>query len=157
MEFLGDVPISVIASADHPLARINGPISQPDLDQHIQLTLTDRTGKYRGVVMGSRSWSFIDQINRLDFVLKGFGWCTMPTHLARTHLDNGKLVELQLAIHSGRPLKFPLYTAYKTEQAPGPAAQWLLQDLKAGFAEWLRKNAAVTSNAPGIQIRVTVA
>ncbi|WP_170984350.1 LysR family transcriptional regulator [Rhodoligotrophos defluvii] len=155
LQFMGDVPISVVASADHPLARVQGLISQAELDEHVQLTLTDRTKRYRGVVMGSRTWSFVDQINRLDFVLRGFGWCTMPTHLAWPHIEAGRLVELQLAIHQGRPLMFPLYAAHKVDQPPGLAAQWLLQDLQERFTKWL--DTYPRRQGPAIQIRITVA
>ncbi|RAI02435.1 LysR family transcriptional regulator [Acuticoccus sediminis] len=156
-EFFGDVPISVVAAASHPLARIEGPISQAELDEHVQLLLTDRTRKYRGVVIGSRHWRFIDQLNRLDFVVNGLGWCTMPTHLAREHLDNGTLVELDLAIHRGRMLKFPLYAAYKRDHWPGPAARWLLTDLRERFEEWVARTSAGSAETQGIQVRVSLA
>lgn len=158
MRFLGDVPISAVSSVQHPLARVEGLISQTELDEHVQLTLTDRTKRYRGVVMGSRTWSFVDQINRLDFVRSGFGWCTMPTHLAWPYLQSGELVELKLAIHQGRPLLFPLYAAYKADQPPGPAAQWLLQTLQERFSKWIERSPrGSAADGPGIQIRVTVA
>ena len=64
MEFLGDVPISAIASSGHPLAKVEGFIPQSALEEHIQLTMVDRTKRYRGVVMGTHTWSFIDQIFR---------------------------------------------------------------------------------------------
>lgn len=155
LQSLGDVPVSVVVSADHPLAAIEGLISQSDLDEHVQLALTDRTGRYRGVVMGTKSWSFIDQLSRLDFVLRGFGWCTMPTHLAWPHIESGRVVELRLAIYQNRPLLFPLYAAYRTDQPPGPAAQWLLDSLRDRFSEWLKRQSRQAEN--GIQIRVTVA
>jgi len=53
MEFLGDVPISLVASSQHPLAQIKGMISQSTLEEHIQLTMIDRTKRYRGVVDGN--------------------------------------------------------------------------------------------------------
>lgn len=156
-EFFGEVPISVVAASSHPLAQIEGPISQAELDEHVQLLLTDRTRKYRGVVIGSRHWRFIDQLNRLDFTLSGLGWCTMPTHLAREHLDAGTLVELNLAIHKGRALKFPLYAVYKRDHWPGPAARWLLTDLRANFEDWTMRTAGGLADTPSIQVRVSLA
>ena len=79
----------------------------------------------------------------------------MPTHLAQSYLDSGELVELKLAAHNGEPLRFPLYAVHKIEQPPGPAAQWLLSELRRRFSEWV---AATTDGQPlrrGIQIRVT--
>lgn len=155
MEFLGDVPISLVASSRHPLAQIKGLISQSTLEEHIQLTMIDRTKRYRGVVMGTRTWAFIDQFSRLDFVLNGFGWCAMPTHLAQGYLNSGELVGLKLAAHRGEPLRFPLYAVHKIEQPPGPAAQWLLGELRRRFTEWLAATADEQTLRRGIQIRVT--
>lgn len=155
MEFLGEVPISLVASSQHPLAQVDGLISQAVLEEHVQLTMIDRTKRYRGVVMGTRTWSFIDQFSRLDFVRNGFGWCAMPTHLAQAYLDSGEMVELKLAAHRGQPLQFPLYAVYRIEQPPGPAAQWLLDELRRRFAEWIDASADQRPLGPGIQIRVT--
>lgn len=155
MEFVGDVPISAVAAASHPLAQINGLISQAETDEHVQLALTDRTKRYRGLVMGRKTWSFIDQYNRLDFALKGFGWCAMPTHLALPHLQSGALVELHFAVHQGRALSFPLYAAHRSEEPPGPAAQWLLRELQRRFSEWLVGQPASQSSDSSIQIRIT--
>jgi len=155
MEFLGDVRISLVASSSHPLAKVEGLIPQSVLEEHIQLTMVDRTKRYRGVVMGTRTWSFIDQFSRLDFVRNGFGWCAMPTHLAQSYLDSGELVELKLAAHNGEPLRFPLYAVHKVEQPPGPAAQWLLSELRRRFSEWISATADDQSDRRGIQIRVT--
>jgi DNA-binding transcriptional LysR family regulator len=155
MEFLGDVPISLVASSRHPLAQIKGLIPQSVLEEHIQLTMIDRTKRYRGVVMGTRTWAFIDQFSRLDFVRNGFGWCAMPTHLAQSYLDSGELAELKLAAHAGEPLRFPLYAVHKVEQPPGPAAQWLLGELRRRFSEWIEATADDQSLRRGIQIRVT--
>ena len=131
------------------------PITQAQLDEHVQLTLTDRTRRFRGVVMSERTWSFIDQFNRLDFVLNGFGWCVMPTHLAWPHIENGDLSELRIAIHRGRPLRFPLYTAHKLDQPPGPAAVWLLDELQTRFSNWIESRPEWHDGGEGIQVRVT--
>jgi DNA-binding transcriptional LysR family regulator len=155
MEFMGDVPISLVASSHHPLAKIEGPIAQAALEEHVQLTMIDRTKRYRGVVMGTRTWAFIDQFSRLDFVLNGFGWCAMPTHLTQSYLDSGELVELKLAAHNGQPLLFPLYAVHKIEQPPGPAAQWLLAELRSRFSAWISETADDQSQLRGIQIRVS--
>jgi DNA-binding transcriptional LysR family regulator len=155
MEFMGDVPISLVASSHHPLAKIEGLISQSVLEEHVQLTMIDRTKRYRGVVMGTRTWAFIDQFSRLDFVLNGFGWCAMPTHLAQGYLDSGELVELKLAAHNGLPLRFPLYAVHKVEQPPGPAAQWLLAELRRRFSAWIVETTDDQSELKGIQIRVS--
>jgi DNA-binding transcriptional LysR family regulator len=155
MEFLGDVPVSLVAASQHPLAQFDGLIPQSVVEEHVQLTMIDRTKRYRGVVMGTRTWAFIDQFSRLDFLRNGFGWCAMPTHLAQEYLDTGELAELKFSAHRGQPLRFPLYAVHKVEQPPGPAALWLLGELRRRFTEWI---AVIGSDQPqhsGIQIRVS--
>lgn len=156
MEYLGAIPLVVVAAADHPLAKISGAISQDQLDAHIQLAMTDRTRKYRGLMMGSRHWSFVEQYNRLDYALRGIGWCCVPRHIVQEHLDSGALRTLDLAIYRGRPLMFPLYAAYKTVRPLGPATQWLLDDLKQRFGAWIADMVA-GNGADAVQIRVTAA
>lgn len=159
LNFFGHVPITVVASVSHPLARIKGLIANATLDEHVQLILADRARRTRGIVMGARTWSFVDQNSRLDFILNGFGWSLMPRHLARTHLDSGALVELQLEIYNGRRLLFPLYSAYRTENPPGPAALWLMQDLQQQFKAWSEEQLAgdgdQDNTLSGIEVRVT--
>lgn len=157
MSHFGSIPITIVASPGHPLAQLDRPIIQAELDDHVQLILTDRTRRFRGVVMCDRTWSFIDQFNRLDFALSGFGWCTIPLHLAKPHLQAGRLKELKLAIHNGRPLLFPLFVAHKSDQPPGPAATWLIGELRQRFALWSGAMSDASRRADSIQIRVTSA
>jgi hypothetical protein len=77
----------------------------------------------------------------------------MPTHLAWPYIEAGRLVELKLAIYQGRPLLFPLYAAYRVDEPPGLAAQWLADELRTRFAGWLARQSRSTER--GIQIRVT--
>lgn len=58
-----------------------------------------------------------------------------------------------LAAHNGLPLRFPLYAVHKVEQPPGPAAQWLLAELRRRF--WIAETADDRSELRGIQIRVS--
>ena len=157
IKHFGSIPITIVASPAHPLAQLDRPITQAELDDHVQLTLTDRTRRFRGVVMSDKTWSFIDQFNRLDFALSGFGWCTMPLHLAKPHLQAGRLKELKFAIHSGKALLFPLFVAHKSDQPPGPAATWLIEELRERFAAWSGAMADAAPQGDSIQIRVTAA
>ncbi len=161
LSFFGHVPITVVAAVAHPLAQIEGLITNGRLDEHVQLILADRARRTRGIVMGARTWSFVDQNSRLDFILNGFGWSLMPQHLARAHLDSGALVELQLEIYNGRRLLFPLYSAYRTDTPPGPATLWLLQQLRQQFEAWsemqLTRHGEGNDHRSGIEVRVTYA
>lgn len=157
LSFFGHVPITVVAAAAHPLARLRRPITGAELDEHVQLILADRARRTRGIIMGAQTWSFVDQNSRLDFILNGFGWSLMPRHLARAHIDSGALVELELEIHNGRRLWFPLYAARRADHPPGPAAQWLMQELARQFGAWAGAQQGRQDETLGIEVRVTAA
>lgn len=157
LSFFGHVPITVVAAADHPLSRISGQIKTEQLDEHVQLILADRARRTRGIIMGSRTWRFVDQNSRLDFILNGFGWSLMPLHLARSHIDSGALVELDLEFYNGRRLWFPLYVAHRTEYPPGPAARWLVEELGRDFTTWTMAQRDKDNHTLGIEVRVTSA
>ena len=61
-----------------------------DLEKEVQLVLTDRTTVSNGLsggIVSFRTWRFADLATRLEFLLGGFGWCNMPLHLVRDHVD----------------------------------------------------------------------
>lgn len=123
-----------VVSPAHPLAELNRPVTAGDLDDHIQLVLSDPSapdGPNYGVI-GTRAWRFVDLARRLDFLLAGLGWCRMPEHLIAPHLADGRLVALTIeddpAIATG-PLM--IYAAHMRNGAPGRAGAWLLNDLQA--------------------------
>jgi len=123
-----------VVSPAHQLAELNRPVTAGDLDDHIQLVLSDPSapdGPNYGVI-GTRAWRFVDLARRLDFLLAGLGWCRMPEHLIAPHLADGRLVALTIeddpAIATG-PLM--IYAAHMRNGAPGRAGAWLLNDLQA--------------------------
>lgn len=123
-----------VVSPAHPLAELNRPVNAGDLDDHIQLVLSDPSapdGPNYGVI-GTRAWRFVDLARRLDFLLAGLGWCRMPEHLIAPHLADGRLVALTIeddpAIATG-PLT--IYAAHMRNRTPGRAGAWLLNDLQA--------------------------
>lgn len=130
---LGIRPVPVVA-AGHPLARLGRPASRADLQQHVQLVLSDPTdpdGPSYGVV-GTGSWRFVDLARRMDFLLAGFGWCRMPEHLIEEHVASGRLVPLELTDDlAGTPGSITIYAAHMRDRALGRAGRWLLKDLKA--------------------------
>lgn len=120
-----------VASAEHPLARLGRPADRPDLDQHVQLVLSDpvdRDGPDYGLT-GSAPWRFVDLARRLDFLLAGLGWCRMPVHLVADHIASGRLVHLELA-NDGPNLPLTIYAAHLSDRVPGPAGRWLLADFR---------------------------
>ena len=90
-EFLVTIPMVPVVASDHPLAARPGPIARADLEKEVQLVLTDRTPVSNGLtggIVSFRTWRFADLATRLEFLLGGFGWCNMPFHLVRDHVDS---------------------------------------------------------------------
>lgn len=123
--------VPVVASA-HPLVSETRTITRDLLAEHVQLILTDpqqRPGPSFAVV-SRRVWRFVDIARRLEFLLAGFGWCTMPRHLVEAHLAAGRLARLPIDDPAVLPGAVPLYAIYHPQRPLGLGARWLLDELQ---------------------------
>jgi DNA-binding transcriptional LysR family regulator len=124
------VKLLPVASPDHPLAQMPGPISAASARDHIQLVLTDRStltqGRDFGVV-SVRSWRLADLGAKHALLLAGMGWGNMPKPMVSDDLKRGRLVELQVETHAQEA--YPFHTVYRSDTPPGPAASWLMERL----------------------------
>jgi len=122
-----------VAAPSHPLAQETRRLEREVLAEHVQLVLTDpesRGGPSYSVV-SPRVWRFVDLGRRLDFLLAGFGWATMPLHLVEGHLRDGTLKKLPIEDPAILPGSIPIYAAHQRDRPLGPAARSLLEDLQA--------------------------
>ncbi len=126
-----------VVSPDHPLAGLDRPVTPADLEEHVQLVLSDPAapdGPSYGII-GTRSWRFVDLARRLDFLLAGLGWCRMPEHLVTSHLADGRLIALAIESDPARATgPLTIYAAHMRDRALGRAGSWLLQELRARLA-----------------------
>ena len=123
--------VPVVAPA-HPLARETRAITRDILGEHVQLILTDpqqKPGPSFSVV-STRVWRFVDIARRLEFLLAGFGWGTMPRHLVQPHLDAGRLVRLTIEDPAVLPGSIWLFAIHDRKRPLGIGARWLLADLQ---------------------------
>jgi DNA-binding transcriptional LysR family regulator len=130
-EFLVTVPMVPVVASDHPLARLPGPIARLDLEKEVQLVLTDRTPVSNGLtggIVSFRTWRFADLATRLEFLIGGFGWCNMPYHMVREHIDAGRLAVLDIAEPTLAGLD--IHVMHERGRAPGKAGRWLIEDLR---------------------------
>lgn len=135
-EFLVTVPMVPVVAADHPLARLAGPVDRADLEKEVQLVLTDRTPVSNGLtggIVSFRTWRFADLGTRLEFLLAGFGWCNMPFHLVREHVEGGRLKVLDIAEPTVAGLD--IHVVHERGRAPGKAGRWLIEDLRKRVTE----------------------
>jgi len=132
-EKLLDVPMVTVTGSAHPLARRKGLIRMRELEDHVQLVLTDRTslsdGKSYGVFSPS-TWRLADLGAKHAFLRAGFGWGHMPQAMVRHDLDTGALVQIQIENFQPRTPPIAMFAAYRKDAPPGPAGRWFLEQLK---------------------------
>lgn len=121
----------------HPLARLGRAAARADMEDHVQLVLSDPSapeGPSYGIV-SPKVWRFVDLGRRLDFLLAGLGWCRLPENLAAPFLDDGRLLRLPIdddpAAAAG---SLTVYAAHMRDRPLGRAGTWLLNDLQTRFA-----------------------
>ena len=130
-EFLTRISLAPVVAADHPLALVQGPVTQEMLAPHVQLVLTGRTAfaqGLRGGIVSRHIWRFADLRTRLDFLVAGFGWCRMPEHMVRPLIAEGRLKQLTLA--EDDLAEFRLYVVSERGRSLGRAGAWLIADLR---------------------------
>src|SRR6516164_2406995 len=136
-DFLTHIHMVSVVAASHPLASEPGPLSQEILEQQIQLVVTDRsslTQNLKGGIYSSRIWRFADFSTRLDYLLGGFGWCHMPWHMVREHIQSRHLKQLDISQSEG--LTMPIHIVHQKGTRFGPASRWLINHLKKRLADW---------------------
>ena len=126
-----------VVAIDHPLARLDRAATRADLDEHVQLVLSDPSapdGPSYGV-MSTKAWRFVELGRRLDFLLAGLGWCRMPEHLVAPRLAEGRLVPLAIEDDPAQAAgDLTIYASHMRGRSLGRAGTWLLEELKARFA-----------------------
>jgi DNA-binding transcriptional LysR family regulator len=130
-EFMTRVAMWPVVAADHPLAALPQPLTREALEPHVQLVLTDRTPltqNLSGGILSRHIWRFADLTTRLDFLLAGFGWCNMPSHMVSGHVEAGRLKRLRI-VHQ-EEIALPLYVVHERGRSPGRAGRWLIADLR---------------------------
>ena len=109
-----------VVAAGHPLAALPQPLEREALEPHVQLVLTDRTPltqNLSGGIVSRHIWRFADLATRLDFLLAGFGWCNMPSHMVADHVAAGRLKKLEIA--NQEEIALPLYVVHERGRVPG--------------------------------------
>jgi DNA-binding transcriptional LysR family regulator len=125
-----------VVAPTHPLARLGRPVTRADLDEHVQLVLSDPStpdSPSYGII-GTKVWRFVELGRRLDFLLAGFGWCRMPEHLVMPLLAEERLVPLPIEDDpAGARGPLTIYAAHMRDRSLGRAGAWLLDNLQARF------------------------
>ncbi len=136
-ERLGEIPLVVVASKEHPLAQFGGRIPKSELAKHVQLVLTDRSELSAGQdygVMSPSTWRLADLSTKYAFLKDSVGWGSMPLHLVEHDIDIGALIVLEVddMPRSGYPLA--MSAVHQAAAPPGPAGRWFIDHLKGWSA-----------------------
>jgi DNA-binding transcriptional LysR family regulator len=131
------VRMVAVASASHPLAAIEGSISTNDLQNHVQLVLTDpsgRTDKRDYSVLSRRNWRIGDLGAKHAMLLGGLGWGGMPLHMVDADIAAGRLRIIRPLEWGacGNGVELSMCVIHRADRPPGPAARWLSQWLISG-------------------------
>jgi len=121
-----------VAAPSHPLAQEKRRLEREVLAEHVQLVLTDpeNQGGPSYSVVSPRVWRFVDLGRRLDFLIAGFGWATMPLHVVKQYLKSGALKRLPIDDPAVLPGSIPIYVVHQRNRPLGTAARSLLNDLQ---------------------------
>jgi DNA-binding transcriptional LysR family regulator len=128
---LSPIRMVPVVSARHPLAKKRGRIRSADLDEHVQIVLSERAEAAvpdQGVI-SSRTWRVHDLTTKREMLRAGLGWGNLPVHLARADLDKGRLVRIRPEAWADDEHTIHLALIYRRDTTLGPAHRWVLDQL----------------------------
>ena len=122
-----------VAAPSHPLAQVDGRITVEQMQEHVQLVLTDRSALTAGrefMVFSPQTWRLSDLSTKHALLLAGQGFGTMPEHMVGEDLAAGRLQRLHLEPHPPEGELLSLACIHRLEAAVGPAMHWLIERFK---------------------------
>ena len=123
-----------VAAPSHPLARVGGRITVEQMQEHVQLVLTDRSAVTAGkdfMVFSPQTWRLSDLSTKHALLLAGQGFGSMPEHMVAADLAAGRLQRLHLEPHPPEGELLALACIHRLDAAVGPAMRWLIERFKA--------------------------
>lgn len=130
---VGSIDVVAVAWREHPLLALGRPLTQEDLNEHLQLVPTSRARVDYQNTLAREVWRVSDLAMRRDMMMQGIGWGTVPRHLVRDDLAAGRFVELDLAMRPPELMRADLFAIYRADSPPGPAALWLIAEMVIAF------------------------
>jgi len=136
-EKIMDITMVTVVAPTHPLASLKRVIGTHELENHVQLVLTDRTDLTQGKnfeVFSPLTWKLADLQAKHEFLRGGFGWGHMPLAMVKDDIASGALQRLRLDKFEPVTPPVPMFAAFRKDTPPGPAGTWFVKTLKAGSA-----------------------
>ncbi len=128
---LGEVEFLAVAHPEHPLHRLQRPITFQDLEGQMQVVTRD-SGRVQprdaGWLGAEQRWTVGSLPTARTFVSSGLGFAWLPHHLIARELEEGLLKPLQMEQGGTRRPRFFLYS--NKDKVLGPATQILIELIK---------------------------
>jgi len=138
-EALLTVRLSMVVSAQHPLATHRGRIPTSVLAQHTQISHIDTCDMSlaRGAARFTypKRWRLSHLGAKLAFLRAGFGFGAMPQHTIEADLASGALVEITAEDAPAGGHVLEMWAVYRTDSPPGPAGRWFIDRLMHAHAQ----------------------
>jgi len=133
---LDEVTLLPVCAPGHPLAATPAPQPTEALREATQIVLAehqrDRTADQG--VLATRTWRVADLATKLELLLAGVGWGSMPAHMIEAELEQGRLVPLHPEPWPAEGHRIRLAHLRRDDRPLGPAARWLSDELVRRFA-----------------------
>lgn len=133
-ELLGSVYFAFAVSPHHPLAQFEEPLSDQVIRNYRAVAIADSiqrgTSMSIGLLTGQDVFTVADLSAKLDAQVRGLGVGFLPTCVAQSYIDTGRLVEKRVERAQQQVQSF--YVWRQTNKAKqGRALQWWLDQLHA--------------------------
>ncbi|MBC3833334.1 LysR family transcriptional regulator [Undibacterium amnicola] len=133
-EKLGTVYFAFAVAPHHPLARVEHALSDQLIRTHRAVAIADSvqrgTSVSIGLLHGQDVFTVADLPSKLDAQVRGLGVGFLPTCVAQSYIDSGRLVEKQVERAQQQVQSYYVWRQTKASQQ-GRALQWWLDQLQS--------------------------
>ena len=137
--FFGDLlmrtPLVAVAAPDHPLHKLDRPLTQRDLRNHRHITVRD-TGSQRDrramIIEVEQRWTLSHIATSVEALCAGYGFSWLPEERIRRELQDGRLKPLPLK--AGQQRWLDLYLIVADPDFAGPGVKRLAEIIRARVA-----------------------
>ncbi|ARQ61840.1 UNVERIFIED_ORG: DNA-binding transcriptional LysR family regulator [Rhizobium etli] len=138
-ERIGQSAMIPVAAADHPLGMLRRPLNLADVRDETQLVVYDASGLTKGRdfnVFSLKTWRVSDNATKHLFIRGGLGWGGLPAYLVKDDLADSRLVHLRFPAFDQD--EYPIHVIRNVANPPGPAARWLMAELRTRLSGTVR-------------------
>lgn len=133
-ELLGSVYFAFAVAPHHALAQVREPLSDQTIRAHRAVAIADSVQRGAsmsiGLLNGQDVFTVADLSAKLDAQVRGLGVGFLPTCVAQSYIDTGRLVEKKVERAQQRVQSYYVWRQ-STKSQQGRALQWWLDQLQS--------------------------